>query len=170
MRSWKQCRIVIAVFKWLLQNLNSFYRTGNWGLCLHCSATLLISVKIINQSILCSTIQQSAEYEDSQHFVSRNPWTVGTAIHQIAIITYFTKFIWHILCCSICSIMNWGNHSHIIGIQSSKCTLYWSHPLPILHILHRVWIILLYQGVMKTYYCKQYWVIVLQSNIRCLVT
>jgi len=34
------------------------YRTGNGSLFLHCKATLLISVKIINQSILCSTIQQ----------------------------------------------------------------------------------------------------------------
>ena len=53
---------------------------------------LLISVKIINQSILCSTIQQSFKYEDSQHFVSPNLWTVVTVIHKIAIITYFTNF------------------------------------------------------------------------------
>jgi len=29
-----------------------------------------ISVTIINQSVLCSTIQQSVKYENSQHFVS----------------------------------------------------------------------------------------------------
>jgi len=67
-------------------------RAGNGSLFLHCKATLLSSVKIINQSVLCSTIQQSVKYEDSQQFVSRNLWTVGTAIHQIAIITYFTNF------------------------------------------------------------------------------
>jgi len=54
------------------------------------SRTLM--VKIIDQPILCSTIQQSVEYEDSQHFVSRNLWTVGIAVHPIAIITYFTNF------------------------------------------------------------------------------
>jgi len=43
------------------------YRAGNGSLFLHCKATLLISVKIINQSILYSTIQQSFKYEDSQH-------------------------------------------------------------------------------------------------------
>ena len=64
----------------------------NGSLFLHCKVTLLISVKIISQSILCSTMQQSVKYEDSQHFVSRNLWTVGTAIHQIAIITCFTNF------------------------------------------------------------------------------
>ena len=37
-------------------------------------------------------MQQSVKYEDSQHFVSRNLWTLGTAIHQIAIITYFANF------------------------------------------------------------------------------
>jgi len=31
----------------------------------------------INQSVLCSTIQQSVKYEDSQHFVSSNLWKVG---------------------------------------------------------------------------------------------
>jgi len=31
------------------------------------------SQEIINQSILCSAIQQSVKYEDTQHFVSRNP-------------------------------------------------------------------------------------------------
>ena len=65
------------------------YKAGNGNLFLHCKITLLISVKIINQSILCSTIQQSVKYEDAQHFVSCNLWTVGTAIHQI---TYFTNF------------------------------------------------------------------------------
>jgi len=34
--------------------------------------TLLISVTIINQSVLCSTIQQSVKYDDSQHFGSSN--------------------------------------------------------------------------------------------------
>jgi len=34
--------------------------------------TLLISVTIINQSVLCSTMQQSVTYEDSQHFGSSN--------------------------------------------------------------------------------------------------
>ena len=33
-------------------------------------------VDFINQSVLCSTIQQSVKYEDSQHFVSSNLWTV----------------------------------------------------------------------------------------------
>jgi len=64
---------------------------GDGSLFLHCKATLLISVKIITQSILCSTIQQSVKY-DSQQFVSCNLSTLGTAIHQIAIITYFTNF------------------------------------------------------------------------------
>jgi len=47
---------------------------------------------MINQSILCSTIQQSVNYEDSQQFVSRNRLTIGTAMQQIASITYFTNF------------------------------------------------------------------------------
>jgi len=51
------------------------------------------SQEIINQSILCSAIQQSVKYEDTQHFVSRNPWTVGIAIHQLAIITYSQTFM-----------------------------------------------------------------------------
>jgi len=42
------------------------------GVCFYTAEPLLISVKIISQSILCSTIQQSVKYEDSQHFVSRN--------------------------------------------------------------------------------------------------
>ena len=58
MTSWKLRRIVIALFKWLSQNLNSFYSRGNGSLFLHCKVTLSISVKIINQSVLCSTIQQ----------------------------------------------------------------------------------------------------------------
>jgi len=33
---------------------------------------VLISVTIINQSVLCSAMQQSVKYEDSQHFVSSN--------------------------------------------------------------------------------------------------
>jgi len=37
-------------------------------------------------------MQQSVKYEDSHHFLSGNLWTLGTAIHQIAIITYFTNF------------------------------------------------------------------------------
>jgi len=41
-------------------------------IALHCKATLLISVTIINQSVLCSIIQQIVKYEDSQHFVSSN--------------------------------------------------------------------------------------------------
>jgi len=32
---------------------------------LKCKATLLITLTIINQSVLCSTIQQSVKYEDS---------------------------------------------------------------------------------------------------------
>ena len=35
---------------------------------LHCKATLLISVTIINQSVLCSTIKTSVKYEDSQQY------------------------------------------------------------------------------------------------------
>ena len=81
-----------CVIKWLTQFIQLLYRAGNGSLFLHCKATLLISVKIINQSILFSTIQQSVKYEDSQYFVSHNLWTIGTAIHQIAIITYFTNF------------------------------------------------------------------------------
>jgi len=51
----------------------------------------------------------------------------------------FHKLLCHILCYSMCSIMNWGNHSHINGIQSSQsvATLYWSHPLPILGYIFR---------------------------------
>jgi len=41
------------------------------------------------KSILCSTTQSSVKCEDSQHFVSRNLWTVGTAIYQLANIVYF---------------------------------------------------------------------------------
>jgi len=48
------------------------HRAGNGSLFLHCKATLLISVNIINQSILCSTKQQNVKYEDSQHFLSCN--------------------------------------------------------------------------------------------------
>jgi len=47
-------------------------RAGNGSLFLHCKVTLLIAVKIINQSILCSAIQQSVKCKDLQHFVSRN--------------------------------------------------------------------------------------------------
>jgi len=36
-------------------------RAGNGSLFLHCKATLLISLKIITQIILCSTIQQSVK-------------------------------------------------------------------------------------------------------------
>ena len=36
-----------------------------------------LSVTNINQSVLCSPIQQSVKYEDSQHFVCSNLWTVG---------------------------------------------------------------------------------------------
>jgi len=50
------------------------------------------SIKIINQSVLCSAIQQNVKDEDSQHFASSNIWTVGTAVHQIAIVTYSTNF------------------------------------------------------------------------------
>jgi len=45
-------------------------KAGNWSLFLHCKATLLISVRNINHSILCSSLQQSVKYQDSQHFVS----------------------------------------------------------------------------------------------------
>jgi len=48
-----------------------------WELFSHCKATLLISVTVINQSVLRSTIKASVKYEDSQHFVSRNLQTVG---------------------------------------------------------------------------------------------
>jgi len=33
---------------------------------------LLISVTIISQAVLCSTIQQRVKYEDSQHSVGHN--------------------------------------------------------------------------------------------------
>ena len=75
-------------------------------------------------SSLFSAVQyKSVKYEDSQHFVSRNLWTVGTAIHQIAIITYFTNF-YDTFYATPCVPLKWGNHSHITGIQSSKCSLY----------------------------------------------
>jgi len=42
------------------------YRAGNGSLFLHCKATLLISVKTINQSILCSRLQyNSVKHEGS---------------------------------------------------------------------------------------------------------
>jgi len=86
--SQRNCPLQITLIE--LEQL--LYRARHGSLFLHCKATLLISVKIINQPILYSTIQQSFKYEDSQHFVSRNLSTLGTAIHQIAIITYFTNF------------------------------------------------------------------------------
>jgi len=44
--------------------------------------------------------------------------------------------------------MNCGNDSHITGMQSSKCSLYWSQPLPISgHIFCRGRITLLCQSV-----------------------
>jgi len=42
----------------------------------HLRTTLLISVTIINQSVLRSVIKTSVKYEDSQHFVRRNLRTV----------------------------------------------------------------------------------------------
>jgi len=168
MRSWKPRRVELHSSSDFNRILNSFLRAGNGSLFLHCKATLLISVKIINQYILFNTIQQGVKCENSQHFVSSNVWTVGTAIHQIAIATYFTNF-WHILCYSMCSIMNWGNHSHIIGIQSSKCRLYWSHPLPVITYFAQR---LNHSALPR---CNQnllisIGVILLQPNIWCLVT
>ena len=98
--SHRNCTVQVT----LVEFKQPLYRAGNGSLFLHRKATLLISVKIINQSILCSTIQQSVKYEDLQHFVSRNLWTLGT-------------------------------HNHITGIQNSKCSLYWSHPFPILRVM-----------------------------------
>jgi len=36
----------------------------------------------------------------------------------------FHKLLWRILFYSMCSIMNWGNHIHITGIQTSKRSQY----------------------------------------------
>jgi len=64
--SHRNCTVPVT----LIEFEQLLYRAGNGSLCLHCRVTLLISVKIINQSILCSTIQPSVKYEDSQRFRS----------------------------------------------------------------------------------------------------
>jgi len=87
MRSWKPRLQVIFNRIWTAS-------TGQeMVVCFYTAKTLCwFQPRSFNQYILCSTIKQSVKYEDSQHFVSRNLWTAGTAIHQIAIITYFTNF------------------------------------------------------------------------------
>jgi len=47
------------------------------GVSFYIAKPLLISVTIINQWVLCSTIKTNVKYDDSQHFVSRNLRTVG---------------------------------------------------------------------------------------------
>ena len=84
--SHRNCTVQVTLIEF-----EQLYRAGHGSLFLHCKATLLISVKIVNQ-VLCSTIQQSVKYEDSQHFVRRKLWTADTAFHQIAVITYLTNF------------------------------------------------------------------------------
>ena len=91
------------------------YRAGNGSWFLRCkSLGFLLAenrlVSIINQSVLCSTIKQSVKYED---FVSRNLWTVVYCNAPNCNCNLFHKFLWHILCYSISSILNWGKHSHI---------------------------------------------------------
>jgi len=66
--SHRNCSVQVT----LIEFEQLLYRAGNGSLFLHCKATLVISVKIINQSILCSTIQQSVKYEDSQHFINHD--------------------------------------------------------------------------------------------------
>jgi len=75
-----------------LEDLN-----GSLFFSTHCKTTLLISVKTINQPSLCGTIQQSVKYEDSQHFVTRNLWTVGTGIHQNATVSFIINFMTHFM-------------------------------------------------------------------------
>ena len=98
-------QVTLIEFKQLL------YRTGIGSLFLHCKATWLISVRIINQSILCSTIKECITYED---FVSRNLLTVACCNSPNYNCKAFHKFLWHILRSSKSSIMNWGNHRYII--------------------------------------------------------
>jgi len=62
------------------------------GVCFYI-AKPLCSLQSRSLTSLFSAVQyNSVKYDDSQRFVSRNLWTVGTAIHKIAIITYFTNF------------------------------------------------------------------------------
>jgi len=60
MRSWQPRRIATALFVTFMEfeQLLQGRKPGNGSLFLHCKATLFTSVRIINQSILCSTIQQ----------------------------------------------------------------------------------------------------------------
>jgi len=77
--------------------------------------------KPLNQSLFCSA--KNRVWNIRIHgSVSQRLWTVGIAINQITTASYFINFNSTFLLLHG-SIMNWGNHGHIIAIQSSKYVL-----------------------------------------------
>ena len=117
--------IAIAVFKWLLNRIWPASTGQEMGVSFYIAKPLCWFQSRSLNSRFSAVQYNSVKNEESQHFVSSNICTVGYHNSPKCNCNLFLKLLCHILCYSVCSIINWGNHSHITWIPSSNCSLYW---------------------------------------------